>query len=146
MSGGLWVADLESGQRQRLLPDFQMQHYTISADGQRVVFVAADDAGRTPVWLARSEWPFRAAAAHRMDSWMAYFGAPARVVFEGRRRRKFFIYRVKEDGSELAEDDPDANSPRCAVSRRTGNGCRRRTPAQYGASWVYPAGRRFSHT
>ena len=52
MTGGLWVADLESGQRQRLLPDFQMQHYTISADGQRVVFVASDDAGRTPVWLA----------------------------------------------------------------------------------------------
>ena len=52
VSGGLWVADLESGQRQRLLPDFLMQHYTISADGQRVVFVAADDTGRTPVWLA----------------------------------------------------------------------------------------------
>ena len=46
------VADLESGQRQRLLPDFLMRHYTISADGRRVVFVASDDAGRTPVWLA----------------------------------------------------------------------------------------------
>ena len=52
MSGELWVADLESGQRQRLLPDFLMQHYTISADGQRVVFVGPDDAGRSPVWLA----------------------------------------------------------------------------------------------
>ena len=30
MSGELWVADLESGQRQRLLPDFLMQHYTVS--------------------------------------------------------------------------------------------------------------------
>jgi WD40 repeat protein len=30
MSGELWVADLESGQRQRLLPDFLMQHYTMS--------------------------------------------------------------------------------------------------------------------
>ena len=52
VSGELWVADLESGQRQRLLPDFLMQHYTISADGQRVVFVVADEAGRSPVWLA----------------------------------------------------------------------------------------------
>jgi Tol biopolymer transport system component/predicted Ser/Thr protein kinase len=52
MSGELWVADLESGQRQRLLPDFLMQHYTVSRDGRRVVFVEADAAGRSPVWFA----------------------------------------------------------------------------------------------
>src|SRR5262249_39778972 len=51
--GELWVADVVSGHRQRQLPDFLMQHYAISADGQRVVFVAADDKGRSPVWVAR---------------------------------------------------------------------------------------------
>ena len=44
----LWVADLESGQRERLLPDFRLRHYNISADGERIVFVAADEKGRTP--------------------------------------------------------------------------------------------------
>jgi Tol biopolymer transport system component len=39
--GGLWVADLETGQRQRLLAEFQIIHYSISADGPRVVFVSA---------------------------------------------------------------------------------------------------------
>ena len=43
ISGELWVADLESGKRQRLLPNFLMQTYDVSADGERVVFVAADD-------------------------------------------------------------------------------------------------------
>src|SRR2546426_1060309 len=52
VSGELGVADLESGQRQRLLPDFLMKHYAISADGQRVVFVLSADTGRSPVWLA----------------------------------------------------------------------------------------------
>lgn len=52
VSGELWVADLESGQRQRLLPDFLISHYATSADGPRVVFVVADDTGRSPVWLA----------------------------------------------------------------------------------------------
>src|SRR5213594_430345 len=47
-----WVADLESGQRQRLLPDFLMQHYSISADGRRIVFCAVNETGRSPVWLA----------------------------------------------------------------------------------------------
>ena len=48
LTGELWVADLESGQRERLLPDFRLRHYNISADGERIVFVAADEKGRTP--------------------------------------------------------------------------------------------------
>jgi eukaryotic-like serine/threonine-protein kinase len=52
VSGELWVADLESGQRQRLLLDFLIQHYAVSAEGQCVVFVVSDDAGHSPVWLA----------------------------------------------------------------------------------------------
>jgi hypothetical protein len=37
----LWAADPQSGQRRRLLPDFQMEHYNVSYDGRRVVFVSA---------------------------------------------------------------------------------------------------------
>src|SRR5260370_40084550 len=65
--GELWVADLESGQRQRLLPDFLMRHYTISEEGERVVFVAADDGGRSPVWIAelnRRSAPRQVTASH----------------------------------------------------------------------------------
>ena len=99
ISGGLWVADLESGQRQRLLPDMEMLHYSISADGERVAFVSVEDGGRTPVWLA----PLNGRTAPRrlgtFDGSMAHFGAPA-----SRRRtidKAPFIYRVNEDGSGL---------------------------------------------
>ena len=107
VSGELWVADLESGQRQRLLPDFLMQHYAISADGQRVVFVAADDAGRSPVWLAALDgrsaprqvtawrWPGRRSSARA-----------ANVIFVGQEKGNNFLYRVKEDGSELPKAVP----------------------------------------
>jgi serine/threonine protein kinase len=102
--GALWVADLESGHRQQLLPDFMMQHYTISSDGQRVVFVVADDAGRSPVWLAalNGRSAPRRVTAH--NGLMAFFGASNEVVFagEGSNGAKS-IYRVKEDGSELQE-------------------------------------------
>ena len=50
--GRLWVADLETGQRQQLLTDFQLLHYSVSADGQQVVFVSVDEQGRNPVWLS----------------------------------------------------------------------------------------------
>ena len=46
--GALWVADLETGQRQRLFADRQVVHYALSADSQRMVFVTIDDEGRSP--------------------------------------------------------------------------------------------------
>jgi len=106
VTGGLWVADLESGQRQRLLPDFQMQHYTIASDGQRVVFTAPDDAGRTPAWLAALNAGSAPRRLSTMDSWVVYFGAPGEVVFSGGEKGELFIYRVKEDGSELQKMIP----------------------------------------
>ena len=101
VSGELWVADLESGQRQRLLADFLMQHYAISADGQRVVFVVSDDTGRSPVWLAALDGRSAPRQVTADDGQKAYFGAGGYVVFVGREKGAKFVYRVKEDGSEL---------------------------------------------
>ena len=106
MTGGLWAADLDSGQRQRLLPDFQMRHYTISADGQRVVFVAADEKGLTPVWLASLNGRTAPRRLTTIDSSEAYFGAPGEVVFAGKEKAVIFIYRIKDDGSELQKMIP----------------------------------------
>jgi Tol biopolymer transport system component len=101
VSGELWVADLESGQRQRLLPDFLMQHYAISADGQRVVFVAADDTGRSPVWLATLDGRSAPRQVTTQDGWKASFGAGGDVVFLGVENGIKFVFRVREDGSDL---------------------------------------------
>jgi eukaryotic-like serine/threonine-protein kinase len=99
--GALWVADLESGRRQRLLPDAQMLHYSISSDGRRVVFVAIDEHGRSPVWLAsvRGEWAPRQLTT--MDAATAFFGAPGEVLFGSSEQEQFYVYRIKEDGRDL---------------------------------------------
>jgi Tol biopolymer transport system component len=99
--GELWVEDLGSGHRQRLLPDFLVRHYNISADGQRVVFVASEETGRSPVWLAALNGlstPWRVTAK---DARKAYFVADGYVVFANEENGAKLIYRVKEDGSEL---------------------------------------------
>jgi serine/threonine protein kinase/Tol biopolymer transport system component len=106
--GGLWVLDLESGQRQRLLSDYLMQHYTVSNDGQRVVFVSANDKGRLGVWLATLDGrsaPRRLAAS---DGLQAFFGASGDVFFAAQEREGTFIYRVKEDGSDSTKVIPTA--------------------------------------
>jgi dipeptidyl aminopeptidase/acylaminoacyl peptidase len=102
-SGELWVVDLQSGQRERLLPDFLMQQHAISADGQRVVFVAADDTGSSPLWLAALDGRSapRQLTPNTTNAWKPYFVAGGYVVFKGDEKGTKFVYRVKEDGSEL---------------------------------------------
>jgi Tol biopolymer transport system component/DNA-binding winged helix-turn-helix (wHTH) protein len=99
--GELWVADLGSGHHQRLLTDFLMQHYAISADGQRVVFVASDDTGHSPVWVAALTGGSAPRRVTANDGLKAYFVAGGYVVFAGEQKGAKFIFRVKEDGSEL---------------------------------------------
>jgi dipeptidyl aminopeptidase/acylaminoacyl peptidase len=99
VSGELWVADLESRQRQRLFPDFLMKHYAISPDGQRVVFVVSGHRARSPVWVANLDGVSAPRQVTTTDSWRAYFAPGGYVVFAGEVQKA--VYRVKEDGTEL---------------------------------------------
>jgi Tol biopolymer transport system component len=139
IAGGLWVADLASGQRQRLLPDFQMRHYTISADGQRVVFVASDEKGHAPVWLASLNGPTAPRRIATPNSWGAWFAAPGEVVFEGDEKGTLFIYRVKEDGSELQKMVPTSNLFAFSVSP-DGRWVAAQDSRAWGALYAFPAG------
>jgi serine/threonine protein kinase len=138
ISGGLWVADLESGQRQRLFPDFQMQQYSISADGMRVVFVAVDEHGRTPVWLASLNGRTPPRRLGTIDGSMAYFGGPGEVVFASQEKTPF-IYRINEDGSGLQKMIATPMLIPFAVSP-DGRWVAVMDPAAWGALMVYPAG------
>jgi dipeptidyl aminopeptidase/acylaminoacyl peptidase len=139
IKGGLWITNLDSGHRQRLLPDFQMQRYTISPDGQRVVFTAVDEKGRTPVWVASLNGQTAPRRLTTMDSWDAYFGAPGEVVFEGDEKGTPYIYRIKEDGSELQKMLPTPFLIALGVSPDG-----RWVPAQDSSAWgalvLYAAG------
>jgi Tol biopolymer transport system component len=142
IAGGLWAADLDSGQRQRLLPDFQMRSYTISADGQRVVFVAVDEKGRASVWLAPLNGrtaPRRLTTIDSLGSYFgAYFGAPGEVVFAGEEKAVAFIYRIKDDGSELQKMIPTSGLIPFAVSP-AGRWVAAQDSRAWGALFVFPA-------
>ena len=100
VSGTLWVADLESGKREALLPDLRMEHFDVSADGRRVVFIRDDDAGGSPVWLASLDGR---SAPRRLTSFQlartAYFGTDNEVLVVGEENGTPFLFRVKEDNS-----------------------------------------------
>jgi eukaryotic-like serine/threonine-protein kinase len=134
--GALWVADLETGRRQRLLTDFQVLHYSISPDGQRVVFVSVDEQGRNPVWLWSPNAQLPPRQVSPMDAAVAFFGAPGEVLFAG--QKEFYVYRVKDDGSELQKVITTPLFP-LAVSP-DGQWIAVQDPAAWGALSVYPAG------
>jgi hypothetical protein len=82
-----------------------MQQYTVSRDGRRVVFVEADNAGRSPVWIAALD---RGSAPRQLAAGgiMAFFGEGGDVLFMGREKTNIFLYRVKDDGSALPQVVP----------------------------------------
>jgi len=97
--GALWVTDVETGRRQRLLPDFELTHYSISGDGQRVVFVAVDEQGRAPAWIASLNGLTPPRQLTTMDAGTAFFGAAGEIIFGG--LQEFYVFRIREDASEL---------------------------------------------
>ena len=136
--GGLWVTDLETRQRQRLLPDFEIVHYSISVDGQRAVFVSVDEHGRTPVRLADLKGQTPPRQLSTMDGAVAFFGAPGEVIFGSAGQEQFYIYRIKYDGSELQKALPAPLLP-FAVSP-DGQWIAVQDPTAWGALIVHPAG------
>jgi eukaryotic-like serine/threonine-protein kinase len=101
LSGALWVVDLESGQRQRLLPEFLIQQYSISQEGDAIVFVAADETGRSPLWWTRLNNRSMPRKLTTIDALTAFFSARGQVVFEGQENGATSIYQVQDDGSNL---------------------------------------------
>jgi eukaryotic-like serine/threonine-protein kinase len=136
--GALWVVDLETGGRRRLLPDFQILHYSISADGQRVVFVPVGDDGRSPLWVASLDGQTPPRQLTTTDAAAAFFGAPGEVLFSSGGPEDYCIYRIKESGGD-AQKLIATPLVLLAVSP-DGRWLAVQDPAAWGALIVYPAG------
>lgn len=96
--GALWVADLQTGLRQPLFSDRKLLHYSLSADGQRIVFVTIDDQAHSPVWVAPLNDPSAARQVTTANASVAFFGASGDVVFGA--AEDFSILRLEESGGE----------------------------------------------
>jgi Tol biopolymer transport system component len=135
--GALWVVDLDTLQRQPLLPGFEILYYSISSDGRRVVFVSVDEKGRSPVWLSVLDGSEKPRQLTTLDAGIAFFGAPGEVVFGSIGPTEFYTYRIKEDGSALKKVVTKPLMP-LGVSP-DGQWIAVQDPTAFGALIVYPA-------
>jgi serine/threonine protein kinase len=111
----LWVKDIPSGKVDRVLPDYAMQDYSVSADGKEVAFSMKDQSGHSNIWVAptsRRSSPVRISSAAVEDS--PFFLPDGDLLFRAIEGGSNFLYRMKTDGSARQKITPqrimDVNS------------------------------------
>ena len=107
VSGELWQTDLETGKRQRLLPDFLMEHYDVSPDGQQVIFITSDSSGHSPLWIASIDGSSSPRRLFDRDSIRALFAPDGDIFFVGGQEGDMYLQGIKPDGTGLHKIIPD---------------------------------------
>jgi DNA-binding winged helix-turn-helix (wHTH) protein/Tol biopolymer transport system component len=102
VAGELWVADVNSARRERLLPGFLITRYDISPDGKRVVFAVNDASEKSSLWLARLDSRSPPRQLTSSEASRPFFGPDGDVFFLGNEGQSQYVYRTKE-GSALSE-------------------------------------------
>lgn len=98
--GELWVTDLETGDRHRLLPDTLMSDYDVSRDGSNVVFSAPDSENHSHLWLASLDFSFPIRPyASTVNEDEPHLDSKGDVYFRAAEGKSNFVYRMNQDGS-----------------------------------------------
>ena len=115
----LWMAELDSGRKDRVLPGFRMTEndthqsrfsnpeathrvpYDVSPDGQHVVVEISDDEGKNQLWLAPLDRRSPPRRIPNVEGDGPLFLSNEEVVFRGKEGDYGFAYRVRTDGTAL---------------------------------------------
>jgi Tol biopolymer transport system component len=95
----IWLADLDSGENQPLLPGFRVIYHDISPDG-RLVATALDEGGKPRLWVG---WLDRRSPPRQIplvEGDFGIFSPSGEVFFLGAERKSKFLFSIREDGSE----------------------------------------------
>ena len=102
MQGGLWAADLVTGQIEGLMPGLGIANsYDISPDGERVIFDSFDSEGHAHLWMA---WLDRRSPPRQLESnlleILPVFGPKGDIFSQAPEGGKFYLYRRLHDGGQ----------------------------------------------
>jgi eukaryotic-like serine/threonine-protein kinase len=108
-SAELWVAELDSGRSEPLLPGFAvglagpgaLGGYDISPDGHQVVMTSPAGGGKSRLWLAPLDRRSPPRQIPNVEGEQPVFGATGEVFFRRVEGTSAFLYRVQQDGGGL---------------------------------------------
>jgi serine/threonine protein kinase/Tol biopolymer transport system component len=104
--GELWVADLDSGRNEAVLPGLNLASFDISEDGRLLVCVL-DGAGRTGVWVGRLDQRSPLKQIPDVDAAWAVLGPVGSVFYLSREGNAQYLFRTSEDGSGRQQVTPE---------------------------------------
>ncbi len=107
VNGELWTENLESGKKQRVLPDFLMAHYDVSPDGKEVVFVGSSAPGPTALWIAPTDGSAAPRKRVDQDCTRALFAPDGEIFFSGGPAGNQYIQAIQPDGTGLRRVIPE---------------------------------------
>lgn len=99
-SGELWTVDLQTGKKQRLLPDLMMEYYNVSPDGKQVVFISADNPGRN-LWIGSTDGGSPARRLVNQECNRALFAPNGDIYFAGGGTEGMYLQKIQADGTGL---------------------------------------------
>jgi serine/threonine protein kinase/Tol biopolymer transport system component len=99
-AGDLWVADLDSGRNERLMPGVLMTAFDISADGDKVVYCSTDAQGKSHVWIASFQRPSSARRLSPTELDRVSLGPDGSIIFQRSEAGHQYIFHIKEDGTQ----------------------------------------------
>jgi Tol biopolymer transport system component len=112
-SGELWVTNLTTGSRERLLPGLSITSYDISADGERVVFAAVGTDGKSRIWLTRVDRRSPPTVLPPSEALGPVFGRDGEVYFRGPEGNLWYLYALELDSGRIRKftTEQAVNSP-----------------------------------
>jgi DNA-binding winged helix-turn-helix (wHTH) protein/Tol biopolymer transport system component len=93
-SGELWVADIDSGRTQVVLPGTSMSEFDIAPDGEHVAFAAFDKEGSSHVWVGSLDRRFPPRKLTLKFARKPYFRAEGNIYFLVTEDDQEYLYRV----------------------------------------------------
>jgi hypothetical protein len=96
-SGELWVSDVATGVARRLLAGLVLTHFSISQDGEKVVFATEQGQARSGIWVG---WLDGTQAPRQITfggEFRAFFGRPGQILYQGTQTPPK-IMSINEDG------------------------------------------------
>jgi Tol biopolymer transport system component len=97
-SGELWVSDVATGAEERVFAGLVLTHFSISQDGEKVVFTTEQGQARSGIWVG---WLDGTQAPRQLTfggEYRAFFGRPGQILYQGTQTSPK-IMRINEDGS-----------------------------------------------
>jgi DNA-binding beta-propeller fold protein YncE len=106
VSGELWVCDLKTGERERVLPGLVLAHYALSPDGKKAVVAITEGGSGAGIWIADLEKRTPPRQLTSQGEYRAFFGAPGEIVYQTAEQPSRLM-RIKLDGTGREQISPD---------------------------------------